>query len=309
MSNLMHELPLAITCGDPAGIGPEVIEKSIRGDNCKDYVVIGPRTWCESMSSAIGVKSAVVGPDNYIAKPGSPSIQSAEVAVDALREAANGCVEGRFRGVVSGPVSKYWLQRFGFDYTGQTEFFGDVWGGFPTMGFVGKSLRVVLATWHLPLAEVPRALTAKVLARAVTQANILAKRLGTQSPRIGVCGLNPHAGEGGLLGNEEKDILDPELDRLRIQIPGLSQCLPGDTAFLRQHNGEFDIVVAAYHDQALAAVKTFEFSTAVNVTLGLNYVRTSPDHGTAFQIAEKNKADPSSFTSALKLARELTKRK
>ena len=309
MSNLMHELPLAITCGDPAGIGPEVIEKSIRGDNCKDYVVIGPRTWCESMSSAIGVKSAVVGPDNYIAKPGSPSIQSAEVAVDALREAANGCVEGRFRGVVSGPVSKYWLQRFGFDYTGQTEFFGDVWGGFPTMGFVGKSLRVVLATWHLPLAEVPRALTAKVLARAVTQANILAKRLGTQSPRIGVCGLNPHAGEGGLLGNEEKDILDPELDRLRIQIPGLSQCLPGDTAFLRQHNGEFDIVVAAYHDQALAAVKTFEFSTAVNVTLGLKYVRTSPDHGTAFQIAEKNKADPSSFNSALKLARELTKRK
>ena len=309
MSNLMHELPLAITCGDPAGIGPEVIEKSIRGDNCKDYVVIGPRTWCESMSSAIGVKSAVVGPDNYIAKPGSPSIQSAEVAVDALREAANGCVDGRFRGVVSGPVSKYWLQRFGFDYTGQTEFFGDTWGGFPTMGFVGKSLRVVLATCHLPLAEVPRALTAKVLARAVTQANILAKRLGTQSPRIGVCGLNPHAGEGGLLGNEEKDILDPELDRLRIQIPGLSQCLPGDTAFLRQHNGEFDIVVAAYHDQALAAVKTFEFSTAVNVTLGLKYVRTSPDHGTAFQIAEKNKADPSSFNSALKLARELTKRK
>ena len=309
MSNLMHELPLAITCGDPAGIGPEVIEKSIRGDNCKDYVVIGPRTWCESMSSAIGVKTVVVGPDNYIAKLGSPSIQSAEVAVDALREAANGCVEGRFRGVVSGPVSKYWLQRIGFDYTGQTEFFGDVWGGFPTMGFVGKSLRVVLATWHLPLAEVPRALTAKVLARAVNQANILAKRLGTQSPRIGVCGLNPHAGEGGLLGNEEKDILDPELDRLRIQIPGLSRCLPGDTVFLRQHNGEFDIVVAAYHDQALAAVKTFEFSTAVNVTLGLNYVRTSPDHGTAFQIAEKNKADPSSFTYALKLARELTKRK
>ena len=309
MSNLMHELPLAITCGDPAGIGPEVIEKSIRGDNSKDYVVIGPRTWCESMSSAIGVKTAVVGPDNYIAKLGSPSIQSAEVAVDAIRKAANGCLEGRFRGVVSGPVSKYWLQRIGFDYTGQTEFFGDVWGGFPTMAFVGKSLRVVLATWHLPLAEVPRALTAKVLARAVTQANILAKRLGIQSPRIGVCGLNPHAGEDGLLGNEEKDILDPELDRLRIQIPGLSQCLPGDTVFMRQHNGEFDIVVAAYHDQALAAVKTFEFSTAVNVTLGLNYVRTSPDHGTAFQIAEKNKADPSSFTSALKLARELTKRK
>ena len=110
MSNLMHELPLAITCGDPAGIGPEVIEKSIRGDNCEDYVVIGPRTWCESISSAIGVKTAVVGPDNYIAKLGSPSIQSAEVAVDALLEAANGCVEGRFRGVVSGPVSKYWLQ-------------------------------------------------------------------------------------------------------------------------------------------------------------------------------------------------------
>ena len=302
----MQELPLAITCGDPAGIGPEVIENSIRGEDCKDFVVIGPRTWCASLSNAYGVKTSVVGPKDFIAKLGSPSICSAEIAVEALREAANGCIEGRYRGVVSGPVSKHWLQLIGFNYPGQTEFFADIWGGFPTMGFVGKSLRVVLATWHIPLCQVPKALNAEVLAHAVTQANILAKRLGTQYPRIGVCGLNPHAGEGGLLGKEEKDILDPELDRLRIQIPRLSQCLPGDTVFLRQQNGEFDIVVAAYHDQALAAVKTLEFSSAVNVTLGLNYIRTSPDHGTAFHIAGKNKADPSSFTAALKLARELT---
>ena len=152
------------------------------------------------MSSAIGVKTAVVGPDNYIAKLGSPSIQSAEVAVDALREAANGCVEGRFRGVVSGPVSKYWLQRIGFDYTGQTEFFGDVWGGFPTMGFVGKSLRVVLATWHLPLAEVPTSINRKGASTCCKPSKHSSEALRTQSPRIGVCGLNPHAGEGGLLG-------------------------------------------------------------------------------------------------------------
>jgi len=121
-----------------------------------------------------------------------------------------------------------------------------------------------------------------------------------------VCGLNPHAGESGLLGSEEREVLDPTLDRLRIQIPGLSPCLPGDTAFFRQLRGEFDVVVAAYHDQGLAAVKTLEFDAAVNVTLGLPFVRTSPDHGTAFEIAGQGVADCGSFDAALSLAWQLT---
>ena len=134
----------------------------------------------------------------------------------------------------------------------------------------------------------------------------LGKQLGIVEPRIGVCGLNPHAGEGGILGSEELEVLDPTLDRLRREMPGLSNCLPGDTVFFRQRQGEFDVVVAAYHDQGLAAVKTLEFDSAVNVTLGLPYIRTSPDHGTAFDIAGQDVADAGSFQAALDVARQLT---
>ena len=174
------------------------------------------------------------------------------------------------------------------------------------MAFVGQALCVVLATWHIPLSEVPKTLDASCLEKAVRRALSLGRRLGVEAPRIGVCGLNPHAGEGGMIGREERDVLDPTLDRLREAIPGLSVCLPGDTVFHRQLKGDFDVIVAAYHDQALAAVKTLEFDTAVNLTLGLPHIRTSPDHGTAFDIAGEGVADPSSFTAAFELARRLT---
>ncbi|TVP74929.1 MAG: 4-hydroxythreonine-4-phosphate dehydrogenase, partial [Puniceicoccaceae bacterium] len=220
--------------------------------------------------------------------------------------AAEGCRSGRFRGVVTGPVSKSGLQAVGFSFPGQTEFFAHAWGGEPSMAFVGRELCVVLATWHIPLRQVPEALDAACLEKAVRRAHALARQLGATQPRIGVCGLNPHAGEGGLLGREEAEVLDPTLDRLRVELPGLSRCLPGDTVFFRQRQGEFDVVVAAYHDQALAAVKTLEFDSAVNLTLGLPHVRTSPDHGTAFHLAGRDQADCRSLTAALALARKLT---
>lgn len=299
-------LPLAMPCGDPAGVGPEVIAKAIASDRRQDYVIIGPRQWGEPVANSLGIGFVPVGPDSYTATPGKPTKQGAEIALAALQEAASGCVDKQYRGVVSGPVSKHWLQQVGFRHPGQTEFFGEAWGGQPTMAFVGESLCVVLATWHIPLAQVPQALTASVLEQAVRRADALARRLGADSPRIGVCGLNPHAGEGGILGVEERDILDPELDRLRTELPGLSKCLPGDTVFFRQRQGDFDVVVAAYHDQGLAAVKTLEFSSAVNVTLGLDFVRTSPDHGTAFELAGKGIADAGSFAAALAVAQQLT---
>jgi 4-hydroxythreonine-4-phosphate dehydrogenase len=207
---------------------------------------------------------------------------------------------------VTGPVSKHWLQQAGYAFPGQTEFFADVWSGDPTMAFVGKELRVVLATWHIPLRDVSTALDAACLEKAVRRAYTLARQFGADEPRIGVCGVNPHAGEGGILGREELEVLDPELDRLRSEMPGLSRCLPGDTVFHRQRLGDFDVVVSAYHDQALAAVKTLEFDAAVNLTYGLPYIRTSPDHGTAFDIAGQGEANPSSFAAALSVARELT---
>lgn len=310
MINFMGDgqsLPLAITCGDPSGVGPEVIAQTMHADALKgaDCVLIGPEAWAKPLAAELGITFHSVGEQSFTSSHGVPTFEGAAIALAALNEAAEGCQQGRYRGVVSGPVSKHWLQQVGFKHPGQTEFFAEAWGGEPTMGFVGNELRVVLATWHIPLREVADALTAEALTLAVLRADSLAKSLGVSSPRIGVCGLNPHAGEGGILGIEERDVLDPALDAMRGSIPGLSKCLPGDTVFFRQRKGEFDVVVSAYHDQGLAAVKTLEFDAAVNVTLGLPYVRTSPDHGTGFDIAGKGVADHGSFTAALKVAREL----
>ncbi|MGJ8641437.1 MAG: 4-hydroxythreonine-4-phosphate dehydrogenase PdxA [Opitutaceae bacterium] len=300
--------PLAITCGDPAGVGPEVIAAAVREDldAASDCVLIGPQSWLAPLASELSIRYETVGADSYQSVLGQPSNTGAQIALDALEIAAQGCVGGRFRGVVSGPVSKHWLQQVGFKHPGQTEFFAAAWGGEPTMAFVGNELRVVLATWHIPLREVSSALTADCLRLAVDRAHALGQSLGVTAPRIGVCGLNPHAGEGGILGIEEREVLDPLLDEMRASIPGLSKCLPGDTVFFRQRQGEFDVVVAAYHDQALAAVKTLEFDSAVNVTFGLPHIRTSPDHGTGFDIAGKGIANHSSFAAALKVARQLT---
>ena len=299
---------LAITCGDPSGIGPEVVAAALHQDSEKGQgcVLIGPANWAKPLAAEFNIPFETVGPEGFEAVPGQPSLEGSVVALSALTAAAQGCLEGRFCGVVSGPVSKYWLQQIGFTHPGQTEFFAEVWNGEPTMGFIGNKLRVVLATRHMPLREVPDALTAESLEVAVRRAYALAVSFGAREPRIGVCGLNPHAGEGGVLGEEECEIMDPALDRLREKMPGLSKCLPGDTVFFRQIEGEFDVVVAAYHDQALAAVKTLEFDTAVNVTLGLPFVRTSPDHGTAFDIAGKGLSDCGSFFAALSVARRLT---
>lgn len=308
MSDPPQRLPLAITSGDPAGVGPEVITAALKADEQlgRDCCVIGPKSWAQPLAEELGIAYLPVGTEDTMLTAGAPSEDGARAALEALQVAAQGCVEGRFRGVVSGPVSKHWLQQVGFTHPGQTEFFAEAWGGEPTMGFVGNELRVVLATWHIPLREVADALTADALELAVRRANALGQQLGASQPRIGVCGLNPHAGEGGILGTEERDVLDPVLDSLRAEMPNVSVCLPGDTVFNRQRKGDFDVVVAAYHDQGLAAVKTLEFDSAVNVTLGLPYVRTSPDHGTGFDIAGQGIASPSSFAAALKVARELT---
>ncbi|MFT4902073.1 MAG: 4-hydroxythreonine-4-phosphate dehydrogenase [Lentimonas sp.] len=302
------QLPLALCCGDPAGIGPEVIAGALRADKLQgqDCVLIGPELWAQPLAAELGITYAGVGPADFVADLGAPTLAGASVALAAMQAAAAGCRAARYRAVVTGPVSKYWLRQVGFEHPGQTEFFAAEWGGAPTMAFVGRELKVVLATWHIPLREVADALTAACLEQAVRRAHDLAQACGVATPRIGVCGLNPHAGEAGILGLEERDVLDPALDRLRPEFPGLSTCLPGDTVFFRQRRGEFDVVVSAYHDQGLAAVKTLEFDSAVNVTLGLPHVRTSPDHGTAFDLAGKYAASAESMLAAVQVARQLT---
>ncbi|MEY4940131.1 MAG: 4-hydroxythreonine-4-phosphate dehydrogenase [Verrucomicrobiota bacterium] len=296
---------LALTCGDPAGVGPEVIAAWLAShvERARETVVIGPQSWLATLETV--AEKLPVGLDDYVATMGKPTPDGALVAWAAMERAAAGCVRGDFTGVVTGPVSKAELARIGYPYPGQTEFFAARWGGDPVMAFCGGKLRVALATWHVPLRDVSDLLTPECLRRAIAAADALARAEGISSPRIGVCGLNPHAGEGGILGREEIERLDPALQKMRGDFPGLSRCEPGDTVFGRALRGEFDVIVALYHDQGLAPLKVIDFDEAVNVTLGLPHVRTSPDHGTAFGIAGKGVARSTSFTNAVTVALRL----
>ena len=296
---------LAFTCGDPAGIGPEVIAAWLAAnpDGAPYVALIGPARWLASLDTT--AQKIPVGLEEFVATPGQPDGEGALVAWAAMERAAAGTKNGEFSAVVTGPVSKERLARIGYKFPGQTEFFAARWGGQPVMAFCGGKLRVVLATWHVPLEQVPRLLGPHLLYRSVLAARDLARAEGITQPRIGVCGLNPHAGEAGLLGREEVELINPALDKLRSQFPGLSRCEPGDTLFARQLRGEFDVVIALYHDQGLAPLKVIDFDEAVNVTLGLPHVRTSPDHGTAFGIAGQGKASPTSFANAVTVARKL----
>ena len=294
--------PIAVTCGDPSGVGPELIARWLLEEpEWRERICpVGPRSWLEGMNLEGQACASTEGPFT----PGQPTGEGARVAWEALELAATGCAEGRFSAVVTGPVSKHHLQEVGYPFPGQTEFFANAWEGHPSMAFAGKELRVVLATWHEPLERVPRLLREEPahLERAVLHAVEWAELEGIAEPRIAVCGLNPHAGEGGMLGSEEAQVLNPRLEILRRIYPGLSECLPGDTVFHRMREGEFDVVVSLYHDQGLVAVKTLEFHTAVNLTLGLKHIRTSPDHGTAFAIAGKGIARTDSLAHAARLA-------
>lgn len=298
---------LAFTCGDPAGVGPEIIAAWLAAHPAEAaaVAVIGPAQWLATLPAAVA--KIAVGLEEYAAAPGRPDAEGALTAWAAMERAAQGCKDGEFSGVVTGPISKSALAKIGYAFPGQTEFFAAKWGGDPVMAFCGGKLRVVLATWHVPLVEVPQSLGPHLLHRTVAAADTLARAYGIASPRIGVCGLNPHAGEDGLLGDEEKDLLNPALGHLRAEFPGVSDCQPGDTLFARALRGEFDVVVALYHDQGLAPLKVIDFDEAVNVTLGLPFVRTSPDHGTAFGIAGQGRASPRSFANAVSVARRLIK--
>ena len=306
---------LAFTCGDPAGVGPEIIAAwlSKQGAAAKDIAVIGPLGWLATLDTP--AEKIAVGLEDFSAKPGHPSAAGALVAWAAMERAAAGCLSGEFSGVVTGPVSKERLAAIGYEFPGQTEFFAARWGGEPVMAFCGGRLQVVLATWHVPLSAVAPLLELKLLRRTVAAADQLARIFSPGAggsspgsvPRIGVCGLNPHAGEGGLLGTEERDFLNPALTTLRQEFPGLSLCQPGDTLFVRALRGEFDVIIALYHDQGLAPLKVIDFDEAVNVTLGLPFIRTSPDHGTAFSLAGRGQASDRSFTNAVSVAQRLIK--
>ena len=298
--------PIAITIGDPSGVGPEIIHSWAWKNPtlCIDSVVIAHKTFLDTLPDSIG--KVKVGNDSFQAELGKPSDEGARIAFASLNEAAQGCIDGRYCGVVTAPISKACMQKVGFNYQGQTEFFADKWGGVPVMSFAGEKFIVSLVTWHDALKDVSALLDEGKISRAVGASNKLTQKLkGIEHPRIAVCGLNPHAGEGGIMGNEEVDVINPILDKLRERYPNLSEALPPDTVFARVLKGEFDCIVSMYHDQALAPLKAIEFDDAVNISMNLKFLRVSPDHGTAFSIAGKGIASDKSFAQAYKVCKRM----
>jgi 4-hydroxythreonine-4-phosphate dehydrogenase len=240
---------------------------------------------------------------------GVVSAAAGHVAAEAVRRAVGDVLEGRADAIVTAPLHKESLRAAGHPWPGHTEMLAAAAGVTDVaMMLVGGGLRVALLTVHRALREVPDALSGVEVERVVRLVDRELPRLGATRRRVAVCGVNPHAGEGGLFGREEIDVLRPAVERLRAAGVEASGPWPSDTVFSRAARGEFDAVVAAYHDQGLIPVKLLAFGRAVNVTLGLPFVRTSVDHGTAFDIVEKGSADPGSLIEALRLAAELVGR-
>ena len=281
---------IGLVAGDPAGVGPELLAETLR-------------------HPPEGVLLEVIG-DPSPRTPGQPDQRGSEQAIASLEEAARRALGGELDAVVTGPVNKRHLHEAGFVFPGQTEFFAARAGvkNF-AMLLTGGPLTVALVTAHVPLREVPDLLTTVEIVRVGGLLADFLKRRGIAAPRIAVAGLNPHAGEQGDLGDEEGRIIEPAIPLLEASRPGVSFAGPfsPDTIFWRASNGEFDGVLCMYHDQGLIPLKLLGFHNGVNVTLGLPFVRTSPDHGTAYEIAGTGRARPESFLTAVRLAAELVR--
>jgi 4-hydroxythreonine-4-phosphate dehydrogenase len=320
MSTASSDAPIAISLGDPAGIGPEVVVRALAVRPERPVLVFGdpivlvraaerslvPHVAPASIRcvTALGINEVV---------PGRPNDASARAQLSYLEAATDAVLRGECSALVTAPISKEWIARAGFTFPGHTEYLAARAGVSEfAMMLAGPNLRVVVATTHLALRDVPTALTPTGIASTITlTAEALARRFRIAKPRVAVAGLNPHAGEAGRFGDEEKRLVEPAIDlaRSRLAAAGIDAAVTGphvpDVVFRQAAGGAFDAVVALYHDQGLIPVKLLHFDEAVNVTLGLPFARTSPDHGTAFDIAGTGQARPESFLAALDLAAKL----
>lgn len=311
------ESRLAITLGDPAGIGPEIVAATLVAapESWRRRVVVyGDRAPLERGARALGVtlpRELVVIGDGIgdAAVAGRPDDRTGAAQVGYLEAAVAAAARGELAAIATAPISKTWARRAGFAFPGHTEMLAERLGARDVvMLFAGPRLKVALATVHVALAEVPRALTTAGLRTTIEiVARSLVADFAIAAPRIGVVGLNPHAGEGGLLGGEDRDVIAPALAPLAPAT--LIGPLVPDAAFRELAHGRFDALVAMYHDQGLIPVKLIDFDESVNVTLGLPIVRTSPDHGTAYDIAGTGQARPISMQRALALAIEMVARR
>ena len=298
---------LAVTLGDPRGIGPEIVRAALVPPLDAELTAVGPEDLIADLpvSRKVGV-GRWEGGSGEGGSDRARVMKAGKLAGHAIEAAARLARDGEVDGVVTAPIEKRACHVAGFTYPGHTEWLGALAGGAETaMMLASDRLRVVLVTTHVPLKDVPILLTTDKIVRTgriVRQA--LVDRFGIAAPRLALCALNPHAGEGGLFGDEEERILRPAAQQLEAAGP-----LPADTVFVRAMRGEFDAVLAPYHDVGMTAIKVASFGEGVNITLGLPYVRTSPDHGTAFDIAGTGKASAASMRKALETAIGMAQRR
>jgi 4-hydroxythreonine-4-phosphate dehydrogenase len=316
---------LAVTAGEPAGVGPELIARLAATLLAADLVAIADRDLLARAAARCGLRLALADDDGVPCGsrepgslrvrhvplaarevPGQPDPRNAQHVLATLAEAADGCMAGRYDAVVTAPLQKASINDAGIRFSGHTEFFAERARTDVVMMLASPELRVALATTHLPLASVPAAITRASLERTlrIVRAELRAK-FGIAAPRIAVLGLNPHAGENGHLGREELDTIIPLLDDLRAEGMQLIGPLPADTAFVPAQRSRYDAVLAMYHDQALPVLKSEAFDRTVNLTLGLPFIRTSVDHGTALDLAGTGRANPASLIAAANMALEL----
>jgi 4-hydroxythreonine-4-phosphate dehydrogenase len=316
---------LAVVAGEPAGIGPELVVRLAQRDTGGDLLAFADPDTLLQAAAMLGLplrllpSDAGFTPGALPLQPvpqavatviGHPDPANAAATIAAMKAAAGACSAGRCHGLVTGPVHKATINEGGIAYSGTTELLAQETGSEVVMMLASPTLRVALATTHLPLRAVPDAITIDGLLRVLRIVDAALRRdFGIAAPRIAVLGLNPHAGEGGHLGREEIEVIAPAIAMLRAEGLHLSDPLPADTAFLPQRLRDFDAVLAMYHDQGLPVLKHAGFEQAVNITLGLPWPRVAVDHGTALDLAGSGRADPSSMIAAAALCAELAGRR
>jgi 4-hydroxythreonine-4-phosphate dehydrogenase len=304
---------IGITIGDINGIGPEVALKAVgisRWPADVRFVFIGSeqivREQVKAMHIPVSRKIEFLDAGRAKWNPGTIRINASRLAEAAIRAAVEGCLSGELDAMVTAPICKEGFHKAGINVPGHTEYLAELTNtkNFGMM-LMGGGLRVMLVTRHLPISEVPSALTKKAIREHIELTGQALKLFGLKKGKIGVCGLNPHAGDGGIIGREEIELINPAIRAARKKGFNVSDAVPADTIFYEALRGDYDAVVAMYHDQGLGPLKMIGFDEGINVTLGLPIIRTSPDHGTAFGIAGKNQASPTSMKNAIALAIEM----
>ncbi|HLB31338.1 MAG TPA: 4-hydroxythreonine-4-phosphate dehydrogenase PdxA [Gammaproteobacteria bacterium] len=323
-----HRILLSV--GDPAGIGPDLILNAAQNRFTAEIIAVGSPECLLQRAGLLdlpvtletfqagqprrshrpGILPIVPVQPSVIAIAGKTDPRNANHVLESIRTAATLCLDGVGDALVTLPVNKAMINAGGFPFSGHTEFIAGLCGGcHPVMMLQNKALRVILATTHIPLRQVAGSITRDLLRKVIETADTdLRLRMGVANPRLLVCGLNPHAGEGGYLGAEEQEVIGPELESLRTRGFNVRGPIPADTAFIQPNLATADAVVVMYHDQGLPVLKSLGFGESVNITLGLPIIRTSVDHGTAYELAGAGKASADSLLAAIECAIEMTER-